>query len=284
MEQEPAAVLLYIKGHEGRGIGLAAKFEAYRLQTEEKLDTVDSNVRLGYKPDLRTYDNIAQVLVKLGVKSVRLFTNNPEKLRGVASVLPTTYAPHRTTPLAGNKDYLRVKEERMEHLTTTAEENHEEAERVEVTPRATHIEWPRFGNYAGFQVVLVATAWNKECTCQMVQGCEDVLVEAKCAVTVVEVPGALDLVTGCRAATERENPPHAVVALGTYVRGDTDTTQMQYQATISALQQLNVSSSVPVISGVVFCNSQEDALKRSTAALGGEWAKNALQIMSMSAQ
>jgi len=284
MEQEPAAVLLYIRGHEGRGIGLNAKLEAYRLQTDEKLDTVDSNTRLGFKPDLRTYDCIAHVLTRLGVKSVRLFTNNREKLRAVSSELPTTFAAHRTVALPQNRDYLRVKEERMEHLTTTAEENGEETPEVEETPPVARIEWPRFGNYAGFHVVLVATAWNKECTAQMVQGCEAVLLEAKCAVTVVEVPGALDLVAGCRAAAERECPPHAVVALGTYVRGDTDTSQMQYQATITALQQLNVSSAVPVVSGVVFSNSQEDAVKRSTEVLGGEWAKNALQMISMSAQ
>merc|ERR1719210_2482397 len=59
MEQESQAVLLYIKGHEGRGIGLAAKFDAYRLQAEENLDTVDSNLRLGFKPDLRSYEGIA---------------------------------------------------------------------------------------------------------------------------------------------------------------------------------------------------------------------------------
>jgi len=285
MEQEPAAVLLYIRGHEGRGIGLAAKFDAYRLQSEEKLDTVDSNVKLGFKPDLRSYDCIAQVLPKLGVKSVRLFTNNPEKIQAVSNVLPTTYSPHRTAPLAANKEYLRTKEERMEHLTTTEECHEEEAEaEAETKLRSSRIEWPRFGDYAGFHVVLVATAWNKECTAQMVQGCEEVLIEAKSAVTIVEVPGALDLVNGCRAAISRESPPDAVVALGMYVRGDTDTSQMQYQATISALQQLNASHPVPVISGVVFCNSQEDALRRSTAALGGEWAKNALQMISMTAQ
>eukprot|EP00418_Pyrodinium_bahamense_P066682 CAMPEP_0179087510 /NCGR_PEP_ID=MMETSP0796-20121207/39766_1 /TAXON_ID=73915 /ORGANISM="Pyrodinium bahamense, Strain pbaha01" /LENGTH=673 /DNA_ID=CAMNT_0020785021 /DNA_START=46 /DNA_END=2065 /DNA_ORIENTATION=+ len=276
MEQEPAAVLLYVRGHEGRGIGLAAKFDAYRLQEEEHLDTVDSNLRLGFEPDLRSYDIIAQILPKLGVRSVRLYTNNKEKIKAVESVLPTKHAPLRTTPLMSNREYLKTKEERMEHLTTMEEE--------EVAQRSVHIEWPRFGDYGGFRVTLVATAWNRECTNQLVRGCETVLLEARCAVSIVEVPGSLDLVAGCRAATGREPFPHAVVALGTYVRGDTDTTQMHYQATVSALQELNVSSAVPVVSGVIFCNTQEDALKRSCPELGGEWAKNALQMISMTAQ
>lgn len=282
MEQEPRAVLLYIKGHEGRGIGLAAKFDAYRLQTEEHLDTVDSNLRLGFKPDLRSYDGIARIIEKLGIMSVKLFTNNPEKIHAVEHVLPVKYQPLRTTPLAGNREYLRTKEERMEHLATMVEEWNEGG--THGGPASERIEWPRFGEYAGFHVVLVATSWNKECSSQLVEGCEAVLFEAKCIVTLIEVPGALDLVAGCRAATKRESPPHAVVALGTYVRGDTASSQMHYQATVNGLQELNVTSPVPVISGVAFYNSQDDAVTRSTSVLGGTWAKNALQMISLFSQ
>mmetsp|Transcript_57627 Transcript_57627/g.160576 ORF Transcript_57627/g.160576 Transcript_57627/m.160576 type:complete len:606 (-) Transcript_57627:85-1902(-) len=279
MEQEPMALLLYIKGHEGRGIGLAAKFDAYRLQAEEHLDTVDSNVRLGFAPDLRSYAGIAGIIAKLGIKSVRLFTNNPEKIKAVDEVVPARCEPCRTTPLPGNRGYLRTKEERMEHFTTMEEE----PTIVQEVARQ-NIEWPRFGDYAGFNVIVVATAWNKECTGELVAGCEGILSAASCAATIVEVPGALDLVAGCRSAISREPRPHAVVALGTYVRGDTDTSQMHYQATINALQELNVVSTVPIISGVVFANSKEDAIKRSNQALGGEWAKNALQMIGLNAQ
>jgi len=274
MEQEPRAVLLYIKGHEGRGIGLAAKFDAYKLQAEEQLDTVDSNLRLGFEPDLRDYRSIAQVIPRLGVRSVKLFTNNPEKICAVQAVLPTRQAPLRTKPLPGNKDYLRTKEERMEHLATMEEE----------PARPERIEWPRFGDYAGFHVAIVSAAWNKECTGRLLEGCEATLLAARCGVTVLEVPGALDLVAGCRAAGLREGPTHAVVALGTYVRGDTETSQIHYQATVAALQELNAAGPVPIVSGVVFCNSQEDALERSSLALGSSWAKNALQMLFLTAQ
>jgi len=279
MQREPAAILLYIRGHEGRGIGLPAKFEAYRLQEEEHLDTVDSNTRLGFEPDLRSYDGIVQILVGLGVKSARVFTNNPDKLKAVEQVMPMTPAPLKTVPLSSNRHYLKTKEERMEHLETMEEEDAEEQSKTN-----ERIEWPRFGDYAGFRVVLVSAAWNRECTSKLVGGCESLLTQAKCSVDLLEVPGALDLVAGCRAAIDREETPNAVVALGTYVKGDTDSSQMQYQATVSALQELNVSRSVPIISGVVFCNSQEDAVRRSNAALGAAWAKNALQMMSVASE
>eukprot|EP00425_Heterocapsa_triquetra_P043218 CAMPEP_0195068804 /NCGR_PEP_ID=MMETSP0448-20130528/13356_1 /TAXON_ID=66468 /ORGANISM="Heterocapsa triquestra, Strain CCMP 448" /LENGTH=595 /DNA_ID=CAMNT_0040100349 /DNA_START=78 /DNA_END=1865 /DNA_ORIENTATION=- len=269
MEKEPAAMLLYIKGHEGRGIGLAAKMHAYRLQTEEQLDTVDSNVKLGFKPDLRSYSAIAQIIQKMGVKSVRLFTNNPDKIKAVEGLVPVKYEPLQTVPLAGNKEYLKTKENRMDHMATMTES----------------IEWPAFGDYAGFNVVLVATAWNKECSNQLVEGCENSLQASKCEVSVVEVPGAMDLVAGCRAVLQDPTRrPHAIVALGTYVRGDTDTSQMQYQGTVAGLQELNVQNAVPIISGVTFCHSQEDAVKRNSAALGATWAKNALQMISIVAQ
>jgi len=271
MDQEMNAILLYIRGHEGRGIGLTAKMDAYRLQTEEHLDTVDSNTRLGFDPDLRSYDGIAGVLRSLGVKSVRLFTNNPDKIEAVSKVLPVKREACRTKPLRANKDYLKTKEERMEHLSTMEE-------------RPESIEWPRFGDYAGFHVVVVSTAWNQECTSPLLEGCEAVLSASKCTVSVVEVPGALDLVAGCRAATQRESPPQAVVALGTYVRGETDSSWAHYEATVRALQELNVSSPVPVISGVLYCNTQEDAVKKVSPTLGGEWARSALQMLSVCAR
>jgi 3,4-dihydroxy 2-butanone 4-phosphate synthase/GTP cyclohydrolase II len=258
MEREPAAVLLYIKGHEGRGIGLAAKMSAYRLQEEDGLDTVDSNTALGFDPDLRSYRGIAEIIRKLGVVSVRLFTNNPDKLKAVEAVMKVTYAPLQTVALAGNRDYLRTKEERMEHMAT--------------------MYLPAVGEYAGSRVVLVQTAWHKEVSNTLVEGCEAVLVAASCEVSIIEVPGALDLVAGCRAALGSERPPDAVIALGTYVRGDTETSRMHHQATVKGLQDLDAaSSSVPVVSGVTFCESQEDAVLRSSAELGAEWAKQALE-------
>jgi 3,4-dihydroxy 2-butanone 4-phosphate synthase/GTP cyclohydrolase II len=268
MEREPCALLLYIKGHEGRGIGLAAKMDAYRLQTEEGLDTVDSNTKLGFKPDLRNYGQIAQIISKMGIKSVRLFTNNPGKIKAVQAVVPVKYEPLQTVPLPGNKDYLRTKEERMDHLSTMTQS----------------IEWPAFGEYSGFRVALVATAWNKECANQLVEGCEALLRASKCEVQIVEVPGAMDLVSGCKAMLTSDRPPNAIVALGTYVRGDTDTSQMQYQATVGGLQELNVSSTVPIVSGVTFCHSQEDAVKKNSSSLGATWARNALQMISIVAQ
>jgi 3,4-dihydroxy 2-butanone 4-phosphate synthase / GTP cyclohydrolase II len=112
-----SGVLVYLRGHEGRGIGLAHKLRAYRLQ-EEGLDTVDANLELGLPADSREYGIGAQILVDLGVTTMRLMTNNPTKYGGLEGfgldiVERVSIQP---TPTPENIEYLRTKRERMGHL------------------------------------------------------------------------------------------------------------------------------------------------------------------------
>jgi 3,4-dihydroxy 2-butanone 4-phosphate synthase/GTP cyclohydrolase II len=116
IEDEGRGVLLYL-AQEGRGIGLLNKLKAYKLQ-EQGLDTVDANLELGLPADLRDYGIGAQILVDLGLTSIRLLTNNPKKIIGLEGygLRVTDQLPieHAATP--HNRDYLRAKKERMGHL------------------------------------------------------------------------------------------------------------------------------------------------------------------------
>jgi len=113
---EGRGVVVYLRGHEGRGIGLLAKLQAYELQDEGR-DTVDANLDLGLPADARHYGTATQVLRDLGVSSVRLMTNNPDKATSladfgihVAERVPLT--PH---PNDHNLTYLLTKRDRMGH-------------------------------------------------------------------------------------------------------------------------------------------------------------------------
>jgi 3,4-dihydroxy 2-butanone 4-phosphate synthase/GTP cyclohydrolase II len=113
--QEGEGVLVYMR-QEGRGIGFANKIHAYALQ-EKGLDTVEANEKLGFKPDLREYGLGAQILVDLGLHSIRLLTNNPKKVVGLEgfNLKIVEQVPIRAEPTAHNAKYLETKKSKMGH-------------------------------------------------------------------------------------------------------------------------------------------------------------------------
>jgi 3,4-dihydroxy 2-butanone 4-phosphate synthase/GTP cyclohydrolase II len=114
---EGRGAILYIRGHEGRAIGIAHKLRAYELQ-ERGRDTVEANLELGFPADQRDYGIGAQILYDLGVRSMRLLTNNPEKRAGLEGhgLVIKERLPLQTDPTAQNVGYLRAKREKLGHL------------------------------------------------------------------------------------------------------------------------------------------------------------------------
>lgn len=122
IQKQGKGVILYMH-QEGRGIGLANKLRAYSLQ-DKGLDTVEANERLGFKADLRDYGIGAQILLDIGVRKMRLMTNNPKKIVGlegygleVVERVPIEVIPHKR-----NVDYLKIKKEKMGHIMGNLEE------------------------------------------------------------------------------------------------------------------------------------------------------------------
>jgi 3,4-dihydroxy 2-butanone 4-phosphate synthase / GTP cyclohydrolase II len=115
--EEGKGVVLYYRGHEGRGIGIGHKLQAYRLQ-EQGHDTVDANLKLGLPVDSREYGIGAQILVDLGITTMRMLTNNPAKKGGLSGfgIKITERVPLQIEPNPENIAYLRTKRERMGHL------------------------------------------------------------------------------------------------------------------------------------------------------------------------
>lgn len=109
-------VIIYMRGHEGRGIGLHAKIQAYKLQ-EQGLDTVEANLKLGYGMDLRDYGIGAQIISDLGVRKIRLMTNNPRKVVGLEGhqLEIVEQVPVISEPNPHNQKYLETKKKKLGH-------------------------------------------------------------------------------------------------------------------------------------------------------------------------
>lgn len=117
IDKEGCGVIVYMR-QEGRGIGLVNKLKAYELQKNQGLDTVEANHKLGFKDDLREYGIGAQILVALGVKKMRLLTNNPKKMIGLEGygLSIVEQIPIEIEPNEYNKGYLECKKLKMGHL------------------------------------------------------------------------------------------------------------------------------------------------------------------------
>lgn len=120
IEKDGNGLLIYLRGHEGRGIGLANKIRAYALQ-DHGADTVEANEQLGFEADMRSYAVAASILRVLGVESVRILTNNPRKVSALdtAGIMVVQRVPLQVTVDSCAEGYLAVKREKLGHFLKT---------------------------------------------------------------------------------------------------------------------------------------------------------------------
>ena len=116
IQEAGRGVIIYVRGHEGRGIGLLHKLQAYRLQ-EEGLDTVDANLEQGLPIDAREYSVAGHIIADLGIASADILSNNPEKVEALSGYGPIISGRTRIeiAPNHDNIQYLRTKRDRMGH-------------------------------------------------------------------------------------------------------------------------------------------------------------------------
>ena len=224
IEDEGQGVLLYL-AQEGRGIGLLNKLRAYKLQ-EEGLDTVDANIELGLPADLRDYGIGAQILVDLGLSSIRLLTNNPKKIVGLEGygLAVTDQIPIQHPATEHNRDYLRTKRDRMGHLLhhqglaldeeMIQEEKRQDRERADSSSRAGAAGWLTSGRSSRRASTRTwpSGSWRARGRCSRTPAA---------SVEVHYVPGAFELPLAAKYCAESGRYA-GVACLGAVIRGETD--------------------------------------------------------------
>jgi 3,4-dihydroxy 2-butanone 4-phosphate synthase/GTP cyclohydrolase II len=266
MNGEEKGVLLYIRGHEGRGIGLASKIKAYRLQ-DQGWDTVDANLQLGLPVDTRSYADALAVFLDLGLKSIRLFTNNPDKMSSLTSITHSVAALASVSRHPSGQKYLDTKASRLNHRTIL-----DTFKLPEMKQDVTKI-----------KIGVVYTTWNSFYVDELLK--EAVQTLEKCGAIIVKmaVPGACELISGARAMV-RKHTPNSVITLGVLIRGSSDVYDVTCNSVMTGLADLNARQDVPITVGLLMCRDEDQAHERSH---GGQnpakaWAETALHMAAIS--
>lgn len=261
---EACGVLMYVRGHEGRGIGLANKIRAYKLQ-DEGHDTVEANLKLGLPVDTRTYDDALAVFYSLGLKSIRLFTNNPDKMKALLPITKEVVAL-ASVPCKQNMKYLQTKRDRCNHQTVLS---------TFKLPASTV-------DTSKLKIGVVYTTWNKYYIDELLHSAVSVLDGAGVKHWKMAVPGASDLINGTRTMI-RKHKPDGVIVLGVLIRGSSDVYEVTCNAVMTGLTSLNANQDTPITVGLLMCRDEEQAHERSHGKNNPAkaWAETALHMASL---
>ena len=295
IEKEGRGVFLYMR-QEGRGIGLINKLKAYVLQ-EQGMDTVEANLALGFKDDERDYSAGAMILQDLGIKKLRLMTNNPTKIDGLneygLEIVERVPIQMPINPF--DKYYMQTKQKKMGHMTTYEVYINRKIKKIKVPGilRLTKLTKKKGvikmrvleGKLvaSGLKVGIVAARFNEFIVSKLVSGALDGLKRHDVKdedIDIAWVPGAFEipLIADKMAKSKKYD---AVICLGTVIRGATSHYDYVCNEVSKGIAQVSLNTGIPVLFGVVTTENIEQAIERAGTKAGNKGYDCALSAIEM---
>jgi len=265
INKQGSGVAIYVDGHEGRGIGLHNKVKAYHLQHHQALDTYQANQELGLPIDSRSYAAPKAILKHLGVTKIALLTNNPLKVRAFDDMTIKT-VPLLCEPNEHNSAYLHAKRLfEMEHskqipMLSTA------GEPLSTFQKEVPIELPSLENISKIRVGIIRTSWNDTLVSSLTSQCKKALISSgvdpsNVVADFYDVPGAFELPFAAQRLAA-SGTVDAIICFGVLIKGETMHFEYISSAVASGLMQVQISSNLPVLYGVLNCITLEQAQAR----------------------
>jgi 3,4-dihydroxy 2-butanone 4-phosphate synthase/GTP cyclohydrolase II len=264
-------MVLYVGNHEGRGIGLFNKVKAYKLQAEGE-DTVTANTKLGFEEDCRDYSFCIRVLREMGIKDIKLLTNNQSKVDSLTPYFNVERLGIPSTKTSLNERYLTTKIEKMSHSE-------------DLIGKKVNTSFDIYKEEVrGKSIAVVYTIWNEKWVSEMVRKIHSKLEEYDIKIILRQVPGAYELPFACKKIS-MDTRVDAIIAVGVVLKGETVHFEYICDSVYKGLMdvQLAIKSTlfqdIPIINGVLTCLTEKQAEDRVNSSLPEDWALSALHMI-----
>jgi 3,4-dihydroxy 2-butanone 4-phosphate synthase/GTP cyclohydrolase II len=286
INEQGLGVAIYVDGHEGRGIGLHNKIKAYSLQHNKALDTYQANQELGLPIDSRSYDTPKAILKHLGITKIALLTNNPLKLRAFDDMTATT-VPILCEPNEYNAAYLHAKRLfEMEHSKQVPMRSAPGAP-ISTFQKEVPLALPGLEDISKLRVGIIRTSWNDTLVSSLTNQCKQALLSSGISPNNIvsemyDVPGAFELPFAAQRLAA-SGTVDAIICFGVLIKGETMHFEYISSAVATGLMQVQLSSNLPVLYGVLNCVTLEQAQARcgNDSPLPLSLATTALRMASL---